>query len=178
MKSTVISVLLSALAGLLTASAARSQAIEIKLTEKISVRFPHEPKKQEMGPTLLYNLRLEDSTANFVAVATDMLKANGLDAATLAAASLEPEFWDQAAEGFLAQMGNNAKLASREMKNISGYDVLKLNIERPDDKGCTNLITIYIFVDDVFSINIAHTNRGGKADEKLKTAFLESIMIK
>jgi hypothetical protein len=178
MKSTIISVLLSALAGLLTASVAKGQSTEVKLTEKISLSFPQEPKKQEMGPTNLYNLRLGDSTANFIAVASDLQKANGFDAATLAEASLSPEFWDTAADGFVAQMGTDAKLQSREMITIKGYDVMKLTIERPVEKGGVNVLTVYIFVDDVYSINIAHTNRGGKADEKLKKAFFDSITIK
>ncbi len=64
------------------------------------------------------------------------------------------------------------------MKNISGYDVMKLDIDRPTDKGAVNNITVYILVDDVYSLNIIHTNRGGKANEKLRDAFFESLTIK
>lgn len=179
MNSSTIAVILSVAFGFLTSAVVKAQSISQKLTERISISFPAEYKKQEMGPTNLYTLRLADSTANFIAVVSDLQKSNGLDAATLAEANLAPEFWDQAEQGFLAQMGEGAKLKGREMKNIKGYDIMELTIERPvSESGSSNILTVYIFVDDVYSLNIAHTNRGGKADEKLKKAFFDSIVIK
>jgi hypothetical protein len=92
---------------------------------------------------------------------------------------MQPEFWDQAAESFLAQMGAEAKLKNREMKNVNGYDIMELTFERPNtEKGGINTITVYILVDDVYSLNIIHTNRSGKADETLKKAFFDSLTIK
>lgn len=178
MKSTIITLLLSAILGFIVSSNANAQASEQKLTERVSLRFPAAYKKQDMGATVLYNLRLADSTANFVAIVSDLQKSNGLDAATLTAASMAPEFWDQAAEGFIAQLGPDSKLLSREMKQIAAYDILQLIIERPVKESNTmNTLTVWIFVDDVYSLNIVHTNRGGKADENLKKAFFESITI-
>jgi hypothetical protein len=178
MKSSTIIVLLSVAFGFLTSVGAKAQGLKQKLTERISVSFPAEYKTQEMGPTKLYNLRMADSTANFVAIVSNLQESNGFDAATLVAASLEPEFWDQAANGFLAQMGEGASLKGREMKNIKGYDIMELTIERPTTKGSpNNTVTVYIFVDDVYSINIAHTNRGGKADENKRKAFFDSLVI-
>jgi len=179
MKSIIITFLLSAVLGFFASTSAKGQAIEQKLTERVSIRFPAAYKKQDMGANTLYNLRLADSTANFVAVVSDLLKSIGLDAATLTAASMSTEFWDQAEEGFMAQMGPDAKLLGREMKQIAAYDIMQLTIERPVKENNTmNTLTVWIFVDDVYSLNIAHTNRGGKADENLKKAFFESITIK
>jgi hypothetical protein len=151
----------------------------IKLSEKISVTFPQEPEKQDFeGVAQVYNLRLADSTANFLAVVSNLEKQAGLDAATLAEASLMPEFWDQAADGFMAQMGADAKLKNRAMKNIKGFDVMELTIERQEEgQAGLSTLTIYIFVQDVYSFNIGHSNRGGKADPKIKEAFFNSIVI-
>jgi len=179
MKSIIITFLLSAILGFFVSTSAKGQAIEQKLTDHVSIRFPAEYKKQDLESTTLYSLRLADSTANFVAVVSDLLKSNGLDAATLTAASMSPEFWDQAEQGFMAQLGPDAKLLGREMKQIAAYDIMQLIIERPVKENNTmNTLTVWIFVDDVYSLNIAHTNRGGKADENLKKAFFASIAIK
>lgn len=179
MKSVILSACLAIAFTFVAPSAVFAQSINQKLTERISISFPAAYRTQEMGPSILHNLRLADSTANFVVVVSDLLKGNGLDAATLAEASMAPEFWDQAEQGFLAQMGEGAKLKGREMKNINGYDIMELIIERPIiETGGINTLTVYIFVDDVYSLNIAHTNRNGKADEKLKKAFFDSITIK
>jgi hypothetical protein len=155
------------------------QTHPVKLSEKISVSFPQEPEKQDFeGVAQVYNLRLADSTANFLAVVSNLEKQAGLDAATLAEASLMPEFWDQTAEGFMGQMGPDAKLKNREMKNIKGFDVMELTIERQEEgQAGLNTLTIYIFVQDVYSFNIGHANRGGKADPKMKEAFFNSIVI-
>jgi hypothetical protein len=152
---------------------------QVKLSEKVSVSFPQEPEKQDFeGAAQVYTLRLADSTTNFLAVVSDLEKQAGLDAATLAEATLMPEFWDQTAEGFMMQMGPDAKLKNREMKNIKGYDVMELTIERPgEDGGEASTLTIYIFVQDVFSFNIGHTSRGGKGDTKMKEAFFNSLII-
>jgi hypothetical protein len=179
MKSSTIVVFLTSAFGFMASSCLFAQTKSQKLTERISISFPGEYSTRETGPATLYNLRLADSTANFVVVVSDLLKSNGLDAATLAAASMEPEFWDQAAESFLAQMGAEAKLKNREMKNVNGYDIMELTFERPNtEKGGINTITVYILVDDVYSLNIIHTNRSGKADETLKKAFFDSLTIK
>jgi hypothetical protein len=179
MKSIIITFLLSVILGLVASSNVIGQTIEQKLTSRVSIQFPAQFKKQEMGPATLFNLRLADSTANFLAVVSDLQKGNGFDAATLAEASLSPEFWDQVEQGFMAQLGPNAKRTSREMKQITGFDIMQLIIERPVEESKTNnTITVLILVDDVYSLNIVHTNRGGKADENLKKAFFESLTIK
>jgi hypothetical protein len=179
MKSIIITFLLSVILGFLASSSAMGQAVGQKLTSRVSIQFPGTYKTQEMGPSTLFNLRLADSTANFVAVVSDLQKSNGLDAATLAAASLTPEFWDQVQEGFMAQFGPDVKFISKEMKQIAGFDIMQLVLERPvQETNTNNTVTVYILVDDVYSLNIVHTNRGGKADEKLKKAFFESLTIK
>ncbi|HSK12817.1 MAG TPA: hypothetical protein VK907_06345, partial [Phnomibacter sp.] len=103
MKPIKIAGLLSTLVIALCAAPATAQHVEVKLTEKVKVLFPQQPVKQENGPASLYLLRLEDSTANFLAVVTDLQQSVGLDEGTIAVAMLESTFWDEAANGFLAQ---------------------------------------------------------------------------
>jgi len=179
MKSTTVAVLLSFASGFLISAQLSAHSIQQNLSGRMSISFPSAFKTQEMGPSTLYNLRLADSTANFVAIVTDLQKGSGIDAATLAKVSMQSEFWEQAAEGFMGQMGKGATLKSREMKTLKGYDIMQLTIERPNPDGSIpNSVTVYIFVDDVYSLNIAHTNRSGKADDKIKQAFFDSLTIK
>ncbi len=177
MKSAVIPALLSIIMGFASASVANGQKQEIKLTEKAKVIFPGTPSKSGNEASDLYILKLSDSTANFIASVTDLQKANGFDEATLAEASMQPEFWEQAANGLMMQMGNEAKEISRTMKNIKGYDALQMEIQRPSYEGKTNIITALIFLEGVKSINIMHTNRGGRADAQLTKDFFESVII-
>ena len=151
----------------------------VKLTRKISIIFPLTPVKQEMGSAAtMYTLRLADSTANFMGLVSNLQVQAGLDSATLAEAVKQPEFWDQASEGFVGQMGPDAKLIKKEMKKLGTYDVMELTLERPAaEGGGNNTLTIYIIIDDVYSINIGHTNRKGKADVKMKETFLQSLKI-
>jgi hypothetical protein len=177
MKSVIITLLLSILLGYGFASLAQGQPQEIKLTEKVKIAFPATPSKSGIEAAELYILKLSDSTANFIAAVTDLQKANGLDAGTLLEASMQPEFWDEAAKGLMAQMGNEAKEISRTMKNINGYDAMQIEIERQNSEGKTNIITALILVEGVKSINIMHTNRGGRADSKITKDFFDSISI-
>ena len=87
MKSTTVAVLLSFASGFLISAQLSAQSIQQNLTGRISISFPSAFKTQEMGPSTLYNLRLADSTANFVAIVTDLQKGSGIDAATLANAT-------------------------------------------------------------------------------------------
>ena len=156
------------------------EPVPTRLTEKISIHFPMQPNKEVMGDAAtMYTLRLADSTANLMALVSNLQVQAGLDAATLGAAVLEKEFWDQSAEGFVAQMGPDAKLLKKEMKELNGYDIMELTMERPIPDGSgKNILTIYIIIDDVYSINIGHTNRNGKGDEKIMKAFFDSLKIK
>ncbi len=177
MKFKVLLILIAAFMGSMTIGRAQSPSDPLKLTDKVIVQFPEIPKKQDLGPALLYNLRLADSTANFLALASDLQKSNGLDAATLSEASMQPEFWDQAEQSFMTSVGDGAKLITRDMKNVSGIDVMEMVITRPTDNGETNTLTVWIFVEGVYSLNFIHTNRGGKADAKKRDAFFSSIKI-
>jgi hypothetical protein len=177
MKSVVITVLLSIILGFASATVANGQKQEIKLTEKAKVIFPGTPNKSGNEASDLYLLKLPDSTANFIASVTDLQKTNGFDEATLVQASMQPEFWEQAAKGLMSQMGNEAKEISRTMKNIKGYDAMQMEIQRPNHEGKTNTITALIFLEGVKSINIMHTNRGGRADAQVTKDFFESVTI-
>ena len=177
MKSKLLFMLMIAFVGTALVGNSQTPNDAIKLSDKVSIQFPEKPITQDMGPAKLYNLRLEDSSANFLALATDLQKSNGLDAATLSEASMQPEFWDQAEQGFISSMGESAKLVSREMKNITGIDVMQIVITRVTEKGETNTVTVWIFVEDIYSINLIHTNRAGKADEKKRDAFFASVEV-
>jgi hypothetical protein len=74
-------------------------------------------------------------------------------------------------------LGEDAKLITKDMKNISGIDAMEMVVERKTEKGETNTITAWIFVEGVYSINVIHTNRAGKADTKIKDAFFASIKV-
>nr|MCU0388426.1 hypothetical protein [Chitinophagaceae bacterium] len=70
------------------------------------------------------------------------------------------------------------RLINKEMKKIGNHDVLELTLERPvPEKTGNNTLTVWIVIDNVYSINIGHTNRSGKADEKLKKAYFDSFRL-
>ncbi len=177
MKSKVFLMLMTAFFGSILIGHSQTANEKIKLTDKVSIQFPEKPISQDMGAAILLNLRLADSSANFLALASDLQKSNGLDAATLSEASMQPEFWDQTEQGFLSTLGEDAKLITKDMKNISGIDAMEMVVERKTEKGETNTITAWIFVEGVYSINVIHTNRAGKADTKIKDAFFASIKV-
>ena len=181
MRTLPLAFILSALFAMVSSKILWAQdTTRVKLTENISLLFPGIPVKEEIGgSSAMYTLRHQDSTANFMAYVANLQEQAGLDAATLIEAQQDPSFWDQTSEGFVAQMGPDVKLIKKEMKALDGYDIMELTMERPaPDGGGINTLTIYILIDDVYSINIGHTNRSGKADEKVKQAFFNSINIK
>lgn len=164
--------------GLFVAVSAAIQAQEVKqvLTEKIQVTFPGQPVKRDLGPAVTYAVRLADSTANFTAMVTDLEKANNLTADAIAEAMQEPEFWDQVEQGFLMQMGKDARVVSREPKKVGQNEGRELVLERPNPSGGTSRITAWFFIEGKHSVYVVHNDKAGKADQALKAKYFASVL--
>ncbi|MGB4770021.1 MAG: hypothetical protein WBP58_01090 [Chitinophagaceae bacterium] len=164
--------------GLFVVVSATVKAQEVKqtLTEKIQVTFPAQPVKRDLGPAVTYAVRLADSTANFTAMVTDLEKANNLTADAIAEAMLEPEFWEQVEQGFLMQMGKDAKVVSREPKKIGQSEGREMVLERPNPTGGTSRITAWFFIEGKMSIYVVHNDKAGKADQALKAKYFASVV--
>ena len=153
-----------------------SQETKVKLTEKVSITFPEKPDVRNMQDIAsVYSLRLADSTANFNVVVQNLGK-NWLTEEQIETAQLEPAFWGQLESSFIAQLGNETKVLSKEKKNISGKDILilELNTER---SGKKMELKSYIFIDSLHSINIVNSKRAAGASVDLKDKFFNSLKI-
>ena len=156
--------------------AAFSQETRIPLTDKVSVSFPEKPSRKEMGPVAMHTVSMTDSTADFIATVTNLNKSNGLTAEMLETAQSAPEFMDQVQVGFIGQLGPDVKVLSKEVKNIGGRQVLNLLVES-DRNGKKYELSVYLFIHDVYSVNIVHRKRTDGASVDAKNAFFESLRI-
>ena len=156
--------------------AAMSQETKIQLTEKVSISFPDKPDVRNMQDVAsVYSLKLADSTANFNVVVQNLEK-NGLTAELIETAKLEPEFWEQLESSFIAQIGNEVKVLSKERRNIGNMDVLTLVLSTQRN-GKEIEISAYFFTQGVYSFTIAHSKRGDNASKDVKTKFFNSLKI-
>ena len=156
--------------------AAMSQETKVKLTEKVSITFPEKPDVRNMQDIAsVYSLRLADSTANFNVVVQNLGK-NGLTEEQIESAQLEPAFWEQLEASFVAQLGNETKVLSKEKKNISGKDILILELST-ERNGKKMEVKSYIFIDSVHSINIVYSKRAVGASVDLRDKFFNSLQI-
>lgn len=164
--------------GFFVAVSATVKAQEVKqaLTEKIQVSFPAQPVKRDLGPAVTYAVRLADSTANFTAMVTDLEKANNLTAEAISLAMLEPEFWEQVEQGFLTQMGKDAKIISREPKKLGMNEGREMVVERPNPTGGTSRVTAWVFIEGKYTIYVVHNDKAGKADPALKAKYFASLV--
>lgn len=165
------------LALVLSPLAGFTQETNVKLSEKVSISFPEKPTTRDIqGITSVYTVRLADSTASFNAIVSNLEKSNGLSADVLESAQLEDGFWDQAEAGFVAQLGADAKVLSKEVKQIAGKQVLNLVVSTERNSKKSEL-TVYIFVQGVYSINIVYTKRAEAASVDTKDKFFKSLLI-
>jgi hypothetical protein len=156
--------------------AAMSQETKVQLTEKVSISFPEKPDVRNMQDiAFVYSLKLADSTANFNVVVQNLGK-NGLTEEQIESAQLEPAFWEQLEASFVAQLGNETKVLSKEKKKISGKDILILELSTARN-GKKMEVKSYIFIDSVHSINIVHSKRSDGASVDLKDKFFNSLKI-
>lgn len=154
-----------------------AQETKVQLTDKVSISFPEKPTTRDIqGMASIHTVRLADSTANFNAVVSNLEKSNGLSADVLESAQLDPGFWDQAQAGFVAQLGPDAKVLSKEVKQVAGKQVLNLVVST-ERNGKKSELTVYIFVQGVYSINIVHTKRADNASVEAKNKFFNSLQI-
>jgi hypothetical protein len=109
---------------------------------------------------------------------TDLQVMMGIDAATLESEMGKEESWDQAKSLFVNSMGPEAKLIKDEMTTVKNTKALKLIIERKNDSGGINTLSVLIFINGTNSMNVIFNNRGGKADKKIEQQFFDSIEIK
>ncbi len=77
---------------------------------------------------------------------------------------------------FDAQLGNETKVLSKEKKNISGKDVLILELST-ERNGKKMELKSYIFIDSLYSINIVHSKRAAGASLDLRDKFFNSLKI-
>lgn len=153
-----------------------SQETKIQLTEKVSISFPEKPEVRNMQETTsIYSLKLADSTANFNVVVQNLEK-NGLSIEMIETAKLEPEFWEQLESSFIAQLGSQVKVSSKERKNIGNKDVLTLVLSTQRN-GKEVEISAYIFIQGVYSFTIAHSKRSDNASQDVKNKFFDSLKI-
>jgi len=156
--------------------AAMSQETKVQLTEKVSISFPEKPDVRNMQDiATIYSLKLADSTANFNVVVQNLGK-NGLTEEQIESAQLDLTFWEQLEASFIAQLGNETKVLSKEKKNISGKDVLILELST-ERNGKKMEVRSYIFIDRIHSINIVHSKRSDGASVDIKNKFFNSLKI-
>lgn len=129
-----------------------------------------------MGPVAMHTVSMTDSTADFIATVTNLNKSNGLTAEMLETAQSAPEFLDQVQVGFIGQLGPDVKVLSKEVKNIGGRQVLNLLVAS-DRNGKKYELSVYLFIHDVYSVNIVHRKRTDGASVDAKNAFFESLRI-
>jgi hypothetical protein len=154
-----------------------SQETQVQLTEKISVTFPEKPLMRDMqGVSVQHYVRLADSTANFIASATNLEKSSGMTSDLLQAAQQQDEFWEQAQKGFVAQLGTDATVVSSELKEISGKKVLHF-VTSAMRNGAKVEITVYMFFDGIYTINIIHQKRSEEASVEAKNKYFASLQI-
>lgn len=157
--------------------AVMSQETKIQLTDKVSVVFPEKPATRNMQDIgVQHTLKLADSTANFYAMATNLEKTSGMKADVLEAAQQEPAFWQQLEQSFVAQVSSDASVLSSEVKQINGKQVLHLIISGTRN-GKKLEITVYIFIDGVYTVNIVHQKRSEDASADLKNKYFGSLNI-
>jgi hypothetical protein len=157
--------------------AVMSQETKIQLTEKVSVVFPEKPTTrnlQDIG--VQHTIKLADSTASFYAMATNLEKSSGMKADVLEAAQQETSFWEQLEQSFVAQVSSDASVLSSEVKQISGKQVLHLVVSGTRN-GKKLEITVYIFIDGVYTVNIVHQKRAEEASVELKNRFFNSLQL-
>lgn len=116
-----------------------------KISDKVSVNFPGEPKKLSESS---YGVNAKDSTVYVVSI-VDLLKATGMDAATFNTNVVTQEFADGFMEGLAPTMPKFAFKTANiiKVKGLPAYEI----IGRSDE----NKKTIYMTA--VFVDGIAHT---------------------
>lgn len=152
---------------------------KVEINSGLTIAFPARPIISEPanGQKVII-LRQADSTANYIVAASDLGIAMGIDEATLNTEMEKEESWQQARDAFIGSLGPGTTLVKDEMTTLKGLKALKLIIDRKNDKGGINTLTVFIFVKGTISYNIAFNSRNGKADDKMKQQFFDSVEIK
>ena len=109
-------------------------------------------------------------------MATNLEKSSGMKADVLEAAQQETSFWEQLEQSFVAQVSSDASVLSSEVKQISGKQVLHLIVSGTRN-GKKLEITVYIFIDGVYTVNIVHQKRAEGASVELKNRFFNSLQL-
>lgn len=157
--------------------ATMSQETKIQLTEKVSISFPENPDVRNMKEIAsVYSVKLADSTANFNVVVLNLEKSNSLTAEMIETAQLDPSFLEQLESSFIAQLGSETKVLSREIKKISSKDVLSLVLTTQRGGNKVELSS-YLFTHGVYNFNIVHSKRNDNASVELKNKFFTSLKI-
>lgn len=154
-----------------------SQETKVELTEKVTIIFPEKPLMRDMqGINIQHYVRLADSSANFIVSTINLEKGSGMTADVLETAQQQGEFWEQAQNGFVAQLGSDATVLSSEVKEISGKQVLHFVVSATRN-GKKVEITVYMLFDGVYTINIIYQKRSDDASVELKNKYFASLQI-
>lgn len=155
---------------------AMSQETKINLTEKVSISFPDKPDVQNRHDIAsVYSLKLADSTADFGVVVLNLEKTE-LTAEQIETAKLDPEFWEQLESSFIAQLGSNVNVLSKERTNIGNNELLNLVI-LVQINGKEIEISTYLFTQGIHSFAISYHKRSENASINKKNKFFNSIEI-
>lgn len=150
---------------------------KIAVNDHVNFSFPEKPKINKSDGQQTYILKLADSTANLIVAVTDLQALMGIDAPTLAAEMDKEESWEQAKNAFMNSLGTDATLIKEEMLNMRNTKSMRLIVNKKNDKGDTNVLTILIFAEGTNSYNVIFNSRGGKGNEKTKEQFFNTIEI-
>ncbi len=162
--------------GLFAVLFASAQSDTVRM-DRLQLVFPGKAQVDEQGNNKRFQLRLADSSANFMMVSVDMT-AMGMDESMVVMMQASPEFWEQTREGMVGQMGGDAKLIKDEMLDWNGTKMMQLQLERPSKEGGVNRLIVRMFFLGTNMIQYGHTNRNDKADAAIREAFLSSLQIK
>ena len=160
---------------------AQVQPGRTSLSPRVSIQFPGIPQQQNINPSVTaWQLKLGDSTANFVAMTINFLDESNPDLTVeqLTVALPADSMVRLVLQSMLPSLGPTAVERKRSEKTVNGVRILMLELERqPDDAAGKNFVTMYCLAHEQYGIMIGHTNRLGKADAAKTNAFLQSLKI-
>lgn len=177
MKHTIVITIISAF--YCTISYAQPIWEKIAVGDNVTISFPGKPvmnNKQKGLSSFIF--KQADSSANYIVAASDLSISIGIDAETLNAEMEKDENWEQAKNAFLATMGSEATLIDEHSTVVKDNRALKLIVNRKNNKGVTNILTVLIFVHGTISYNVIFTSRDGKGNKEMKEKFFDSLEIK
>jgi hypothetical protein len=157
---------------------AQTEWKKIMLGNDVSILFPGAPAESGNNGQKSFVYMHPDSTANMIALVSDLKVLAGIDEATLAAEMEKEEFWEQAKTGFMGSVGAGGTLVKDEVISIGDRQALRMELDRKNNSGGVNKLTVLIFVKGTNSYNLIFNSRGGKADPSWQSKYFDSLSLK